>query len=168
MAVSGSEIVSGNSVATAPGEMIVVTIISFLAMMAVPVFRRIENKARATAMGDDLRVFGNAFEAYASEKGGFPAATNPGVYPPEMAGRIKESDWTRASPLGGHFAFETNQDFAGVRYSAVITVSTTSDSALTGNADQLEELDKMVDDGNLNTGNLFYGGSGSLVWIVER
>jgi len=148
--------------------MVVVTIISFLAMMAVPVFTRIENRARASATANNLRVFEAAFQAYAAEKGGFPAPSDPGTLPPEMVDRIKATDWSKTSPLGGHYAWETDEVFNGVHCRAVITINTTGDSTLTGDADQLETLDRMIDDGNLNTGNLMFGGSGSLVWIVEH
>lgn len=148
--------------------MVVVAIISFLAMMAVPAFRKLQSRARATATANDLRVFETAFETYASEKGVFPPSASPGELPPEMAGRIKGDDWTQASPIGGHFTWERNVDFGGNKVSAAITITSTSDSTLTGNAAELEELDRILDDGNLSTGNLIFGGSGSVVWIVEH
>ena len=148
--------------------MVVVTIISFLAMMAVPVFKRIEMRTRASATANNLRVFEAAFQTYATEKGGLPTASDPGVLPPEMVDRIKATDWSKASPLGGHYAWEIDQVFAGVHCRAAITINTTGDSAVTGDADQLETLDRMIDDGDLNSGNLIFGGDGSLVWIVEH
>lgn len=149
--------------------MVVVTIISFLAMMAVPTISKVENRTRATALANNLRVFSEAFETYAAAKGLFPpSSATPGVLPTEMADRIKASAWSQASPLGGHYTWESDQVFGGSRCKAAISITSTADSTLTGNADQLEELDRMIDDGNLNTGNLIYGGSGSLVWIVEH
>lgn len=148
--------------------MVVVTIISFLAMMAVPIIRKLQLRARASTTANDLRVFETAFQTYANERGGFPAAADPGVLPPEMVGRINERDWSKVSPLGGHYAWEIDQVFASGRCKAAISINTTGDSALTSDADQLQILDRMVDDGNLNTGNLIVAGSGSLVWIIER
>ena len=149
--------------------MVVVAIISLLAMLAVPAIRKVELRSRATATANDLRVFETAFQTYATEKGDFPSASpSPGILPPEMVDRIKATDLANASPIGGHFSFERNQTYAGVQCRAVITISTTGDSTLTPDADQLEMLDKIIDDGNLNTGNLIFGGSGSLVWIVEQ
>jgi prepilin-type N-terminal cleavage/methylation domain-containing protein len=148
--------------------MVVVTIISFLAMMAVPTIRKLQLKARASTTANNLRVFETAFQTYANERGGFPAAADPGELPPQMVGRIKETDWSKVSPLGGHYAWESNQVFGGVTCKAAISINTTGDSALASDADQLQTLDRMVDDGNLNTGNLIFAGSGSLVWIIER
>jgi type II secretory pathway pseudopilin PulG len=148
--------------------MVVVTIISFLAMLAVPTIRRLEVRARASTTANDLRVFETAFQTYATEKGGFPPAAAPGVLPPEMTGRIKDTDWSRVSPVGGHYAWERDETFGGVHCTAVITISTTGDSTLTADADQLEAIDRTIDDGNLNTGNLIFGGTGSLVWIVQQ
>jgi prepilin-type N-terminal cleavage/methylation domain-containing protein len=148
--------------------MVVVTIISLLAMLAVPTIKKLQLKARASATANNLRVFETAFQTYATERGGFPAASDPGVLPTEMVGRIKDADWTKVSPLGGHYAWESNQVFGGSRCKAAISISTVGDSELTSDADQLETLDRMVDDGNLNTGNLIFAGSGSLVWIIEH
>lgn len=148
--------------------MVVVTIISFLAMTAVPTIRLVQRKARASATANDLRVFESAFQGYASERGSFPASTDPGVLPPEMVGRLKEADWVKVSPLGGHYAWESNQVFGGSNCKAAISINTTGDSPITSGADQLEEIDRMIDDGNLNSGNLLFAGGGSLVWIIER
>ena len=148
--------------------MVVVTMISLLGMIAVPTLRKLQIKARASATANDLRVFEASFQAYATEKGGFPAAADPGVLPSEMVGRIKETDWSKVSPLGGHYAWEGNQVFGDVRCKAAISINTSGDSALTSDAEQLETLDRMVDDGNLNTGNLIFAGSGSVVWIIEH
>ncbi len=148
--------------------MVVVTIISFLAMLAVPAIRKIEVRARATATVNDLRVFETAFQAYAAEKGGFPPAAAAGTLPTEMVDRIKATDFAKASPVGGHYTWERDQVFGGVRCKAAITIDTTGDSTLSADADQLEAVDRVIDDGNLSTGNLIFGGTGSLVWIVER
>lgn len=148
--------------------MVVVTIISFLAMLAVPTIRRIQIRARASATANDLRVFETAFQTYATEKGGFPPESDAGVLPPPMVDRIKATDWAKVSPVGGHFVWARDQVFGGVKCKAAITISTTGDSPLTSDADQLEAVDRTIDDGNLSTGNLIFGGTGSLVWIVER
>ena len=148
--------------------MVVVTIISFLAMLAVPTIRRLQVWARASTTANNLRVFETAFQTYATEKGGFPPAADPGDLPTEMAGRIKATDWASASPLGGHYAWESNQVFGGQRCKAAISINTSGDSVLTSDADQLLMLDRMIDNGDLNTGNLIFAGSGSLVWIVEH
>lgn len=148
--------------------MVVVTIISFLVMAAVPAFQKIQRKARSSAVASDLRVFETAFQIYAAERGGFPAAADPGVTPPEMTGRLQESAWLKVSPIGGRYAWEANQVFGSVLCKAAISISTAGNATLTTDADQLEELDRMMDDGNLSTGNLIYGGVGALVWIMER
>ena len=148
--------------------MIAVAIVSFLAMMAVPAVSRLKNKARASATAHDLRVFEAAFQGYASEKGVFPTTSDPGQLPPEMVDRIQAEAWAKISPVGGHYAWAHNQVFNGVPCAAAITITPTPDSALVNDADQLEALDRMIDDGNLGTGSLIFGGDGSLVWIVER
>ena len=148
--------------------MVAVAIVSFLAMMSVPAVSRLKNKTRASAAAHDLRVFEAAFQGYASEKGAFPATSDPGVLPTEMVDRIQTEAWAKISPVGGHYAWAKNQVFNGVPCTAAITITPTADSALVNDADQLEALDRMIDDGNLSTGSLIFGGDGSLVWIVER
>ena len=52
--------------------MVVVTIISLLAAIAIPAAARIQRKARVTAVINDFRVFAAAFDAYSHQTGGWP------------------------------------------------------------------------------------------------
>ena len=53
--------------------MVVVTLIGFLAMLSVPVFKRIKLRAVSAALTSDKRLFSEAFQRYAQVKGFFPS-----------------------------------------------------------------------------------------------
>src|SRR4051812_12294741 len=65
-----------------------VGILSISLAVFVPRLTSTKRQAMAAAVGGDLRTFAAAFEAYAQEKGSFPAEVEAGVLPPEMADRL--------------------------------------------------------------------------------
>ena len=148
--------------------MVVVAIISVLASLAVPSAKRYQTASRATVVASDLRTFAAAFNAYAQEKGGFPAETDPGVLPPEMAGRLNQSAWERVTPMGGQYNWESDQMHGGVRYKAAICVSESASAPLTVNEEMLLAIDKMIDDGNLATGSFRTGVNNDALYIVQQ
>ena len=127
--------------------MIVVVIIGLLAAMAIPAFKRVQRRSVNTTMANDFRVFAQAFETYSMENGKWPANAGAGVVPPGMnAANLKVNVWKAKTPIGGQWNWDDNVGLGG--FVAGISVSNfTCDDA------QLTEIDTMIDDGNLNTGN---------------
>jgi type II secretory pathway pseudopilin PulG len=146
--------------------MVTVTIISLLAAISVPTVQIVKRRAIATAIGNDLRTFAGAFDVYAHETGGWPAEVAAGVFPPEMASRINSTAWQRPTPFGGQYNWDNNQMHAGTRYRAAIAISSTALSPVVQDADLLEMIDRIVDDGNLATGNFRLGADDEPVFIV--
>jgi prepilin-type N-terminal cleavage/methylation domain-containing protein len=147
--------------------MVVVTIISLLAAASVPAIQSVKRRTIATAVANDLRTFAGAFDVYAHETGGWPAEVDAGVLPPEMATRINATAWRRPTPFGGQYNWEFNQMHGGARFRAAIAISTTSTSAVIQDVDLLEAIDRLVDDGNLATGNFRIGADDEPVFIVS-
>ena len=146
--------------------MVTVTIISLLAAASVPAVQSVKRRTIATAVANDLRTFASAFDVYSHETGGWPAEVNAGVFPPEMANRITQSAWQRPTPFGGQYNWDNNQMHAGTRFRAAIAISTTPTSPVIEDVDLLEAIDKLIDDGNLATGNFRIGADGEPVYIV--
>jgi general secretion pathway protein G len=146
--------------------MVVVTIISLLAAVSVPAIQKVKRRTVATAVANDLRTFAAAFDVYAHETGGWPAEVDGGVLPPEMANRINVTAWKRPTPLGGQYNWEYNQMHGGTRIRAAIAISSTSSSAMIQDVDLLEAIDRVIDDGNLATGNFKIGAEDEPVFIV--
>lgn len=148
--------------------MVVVAIISLLVAAAVPAMLHVKRKSLATAVGNDLRVFAAAFDAYAHEAGNWPADTDPGVMPPEMSARINAAAWQRVTAIGGKYNWESNQMHAGTRYKAAIAISTAGSDGVVQDADLFEAIDRVLDDGNLSTGNFRLGSDDEPVFIVAQ
>lgn len=148
--------------------MVVVTIISLLCAAAVPAMLNVKRRSLATSIGNDLRVFAAAFDAYAHEAGSWPAEVEAGVLPAEMASRLNSTSWLRVTVLGGHYNWDNSQMHAGTRYRAAIAISSTGSSPVVQDADLFEAIDRVVDDGNLNTGNFRLGSEDEPVFIVAQ
>jgi len=151
----------------------VVLIISILFMLAVPTYQRIQRKARATAIVNNFRVFGAVFQAYAHEKGTWPAEVAAGIMPAGIDSEdLQVSNWTRPTPIGGKFDWEYNQTHPGGtspggRWRAAIAINSTPDSPLLIDADLFETIDEALDDGDLTTGNFRLGYGDCPLFILE-
>jgi prepilin-type N-terminal cleavage/methylation domain-containing protein len=148
--------------------MVVVAIISVLASLALPSAKRYQLNSRATVIASDLRTFAGAFEAYAQENGAFPPESGPGEMPAGMTGRLGATEWGRVTPLGGQYNWENNQQHGGVRYRASICISESSSAPLEVNAEMLQAIDKIVDDGDLTTGNFRTGVNNDALYIIQQ
>jgi type II secretory pathway pseudopilin PulG len=149
----------------------VVLIIGLLAAAAVPALKRNAINARTSAVMNDLRVYSGAFQAYAQEHGDWPPGGGaPGTFPAGMDGYLSQTNWSRKTPIGGLYQFATQSPQGGNRYAAVIIIA--SDPAggnpVTSDANQLADLDKKLDDGNLATGNFFLGYRNYPVFVLEH
>jgi type II secretory pathway pseudopilin PulG len=151
----------------------VVLIISVLFLMGVPTYQQIQRKARATAIVNDFRVFGAVFQAYAHERGSWPAEVAPGVVPTGLTAEDIATDvWTRTTPIGGKFDWEFNQAHPGGtspggKWRAALAINSTADSNLVMDADLYELVDEALDDGNLATGNFRLGFGDCPLFILE-
>ena len=146
--------------------MVVIGIISILAALAMPAMAKAKRQSRATAVANDLRVFAAALEAYAQEKGGFPVETDAADIPADMTDRLNVTAWRRITPIGGHYNWDSNQMHYGTHYRAAIQISSTSDAPLTQDVDLWEALDRIVDNGDLMTGNFRLGTDDEPIFII--
>jgi type II secretory pathway pseudopilin PulG len=153
--------------------MVVVLIIGLLFLMGVPTYQRIQRKARATAVANDFRVFGAAFQAYAHEKGSWPAEATAGVVPTGISSQdIQTSVWAVKTPMGGKFDWEYNQvhpggTSPGGKWHAALAITGTTDAPLVVDADLMQEVDEALDDGDLTTGNFRTGFGDCPIFILE-
>lgn len=147
---------------------IVVAIIGLLAMMSIPAVRKARTRSQITAVVNDLRVFGDAFEQYSMERGRYPAESHleePHHLPSDvMEGYLDAVKWASRTPLGGFYNWEAPSwgesgiyDYAGI---ALFEVA--------ASVAQLRELDTMIDDGNLLTGRFRRTPNDRYTWIIEE
>jgi type II secretory pathway pseudopilin PulG len=149
--------------------MVALTILSFLFLLAVPTYQRIQRKAKSAAIVNDLRVFATAFQAHAHDAGSFPPESAPGEVPVGMTPEeIKYDDWRHMTPIGGNFDWENNQTHGGVKYQAAITIVPTADAPFTSDDELFLDIDRAIDDGDPDTGNFRRGFGGYPLFIIEN
>jgi prepilin-type N-terminal cleavage/methylation domain-containing protein len=149
--------------------MVVVLIISIIMALAVPSYQRVQKKAKATALVNDMRVFAAVFQAYAHENGSWPAEAVAGIVPGGITTQELKSDvWTRTTPVGGKFDWENNQIHNGVRYRAAIAITDGDDLPLLIDLELFRLMDEALDDGNLNTGTFRLGENNCPLYILEQ
>jgi type II secretory pathway pseudopilin PulG len=149
--------------------MVTVTILSMLILVAVPAYQKIQRKARTAAIVTDLRVFATAFQAHAHDAGSWPPETPAGVVPAGMTGdELKADVWLRPTPIGGNFDWENNQLYYGIHYRAIIAITDTPAAPMLVDLDQLLDIDRAIDDGDLSTGNFRLGFGNGAIFIIEN
>lgn len=149
--------------------MVVVVIIGLLAAMSLPAYRRITLRSKTAAVVSDLRSFSTAFITYSLQNGQWPADAMPQQIPPVMIAALSNGFGQR-SPIGGVYKWNCNAsaDADGVSAKAAIIIETSGGETVNDDADLWEMIDREMDDGDLNTGNIQRGNTNSLVYIIEK
>lgn len=137
--------------------MIVVMIIGILAAMAGVAFKHTRERAIATRIGNDLRVFADAFQTYSLERGSYPADVGPATVPSGMEEYLNTSLFTSTTPAGG--SYDWDKGVFGIT-AAVSVMGVTVGPGI------LLKIDEIFDDGNLGSGNI-RSRSGGLLYIIE-
>ena len=86
--------------------MIVVVIIGFLVMLAIPATVRMREKAQSSRFASDVRTFAQAFESYSLQNGVWPPNSGSGVVPTGMAGFMQTGNWTGRNSVGGRWNWD--------------------------------------------------------------
>lgn len=147
--------------------MVVVVIIGLLAAAALPAYRLITLRSRAASVVNDLRTFSTVFITYSLQNGRYPDDGDPQVVPPQVAGQLP-GNFSQRTPIGGVYKWNFDIPADGVPAKAAIIIQAVTGNSLLDDLDQLETVDKQIDDGNLATGNMQLGSTNSLVFIIEK
>lgn len=133
--------------------MVVVTIIGILALLGVPGLTKATQRTAAIATANDVRVFTDAVKVYSVSTGQYPVTMTYTSIPAEIEGYIPTA-WTD----GDYSWFYINSSYYTYLY--VYNLRFTAEQAI--------ELDKIMDDGNIGTGEMrvAFNGSG-LVYLFE-
>jgi len=147
--------------------MVVVVIIGLLAAAGLPGYRHLTMRSKVTAVENDLRQFSTAIQTYALQNGHWPADAAAQVIPPELANAMS-ANFTNKSPIGGAYKWNYDVPADGVAVKAALIVQTVSGNPINDDQELFEMIDKQMDDGNLETGNIQVGSTNSLVFIIEK
>ena len=141
---------------------VVVMILGLLVALALPGYRKINIKAQATAATNDLRTFATAFGNANLQNSGWPTDTGvPGMIPPEMVNALSLT-FTKNTPIGGKYLWISNSTTK-----AAVAITTDGSSVMSSDVELLEMVDRLLDDGDLSTGNLQQVGP-ALVYVIEK
>lgn len=147
----------------------VVLIIGVLAALAAPAIKKARLEARSAAVVNDLRGFSRALQTYTQKHGDWPAGNRePGVFPAGMEGELRTTNWGRPTPIGGLYTWSPNTVHRGERYRAAIVLSSVAANPVSADRIQLTDLDRRIDDGSLDTGNLRLGFRNYPVYVLEH
>ncbi len=147
---------------------VVVAIIGLASALAVPTGRNLIIAARSEAVINDLRIFAAAFQTHVHEKADWPPiGDGSGLIPPGMGPYLRASNWTLPTRIGGRYTWDRNTLHQGYRYTAAISIRSVEGSPVSDNLNQLLDIDRRIDDGNLETGNFILGYRNYPVFVIE-
>lgn len=148
--------------------MVVVTIIGFLAALAMPAFQRVQLKAKANVLINDLRIYSQAFNTYAQETSRYPRDARKGRVPRGMNDSLGPQ-WTETTPIGGLYDYQYRKRARGTRYTAAITISNGGrKNRVNKDRNLLQIIDDQIDDGNLLTGQFLLGPGNRPFYVIEQ
>jgi prepilin-type N-terminal cleavage/methylation domain-containing protein len=126
--------------------LIVVVILGILAVIVVPLFGSASEDAQRAAFATSGRIMTDAATRYHLENGEYLEDASSGVLPVGFAPYILETVWGE-TPIGG--VWDTELDSFGVTAALGVHFDGTGD---TRDDAYMADLDAMMDDGDLETG----------------
>jgi hypothetical protein len=141
--------------------LLVVVLAGALALLAGNEFR---SRAKAAHTATELRTLATAFENHRRETGKWPgAAPARGAVPAGLEKSLSSDTWSRPTPLGGHYAWVKS---ARKNPPALAITAFVPDAPLTISRDELQRIDRLLDDGDLATGRFRTGFNGWPVYFL--
>ncbi|MFN4243024.1 MAG: type II secretion system protein [Tepidisphaerales bacterium] len=123
--------------------LIVVIILGILAAIVVPQFASASTDSRNSVVARNLQSLAEQFLLYEARHGVFPEDAYPGQLPPGMAGMVDPAFFAQPTPIGGQWDWDFNQ--FGVQ--AAISIHLPARTAI-----EMAAIDRLIDDGDLQTG----------------
>ncbi len=129
----------------------VIVILAILSAVVVPRYFAFSDRARITSTVASWKVLTRAVNQYIIDNGAIPPNVNDALMPTQLNPYLAQADFTKSPAVGGMWDYDEWGNFngggAGLLVSVSITQSTSPQSVFL-------EIDRMVDDGNLATGNI--------------
>lgn len=126
----------------------VIVVLAILAGVAAPRFFDYREKAMVTTTATSLKVITGAVWAYQRDNGMFPPDVNPNILPPELRKYLDDTTMVKAPSCGGTWDWE---GWGGNQWALSIR-SNWNGVNINATDAQMQQVDKIMDDGDLNGG----------------
>ncbi|MEM8736479.1 MAG: type II secretion system protein [Planctomycetota bacterium] len=126
---------------------VVIVLIAILAAATLPIFKDRGDEALLAATAREMRIIASAAELVQAETGQLPADASEGAEPPELQGMLPSAVWSK-QPFGGQYDWNGPGTLAP-NFGIGIAFKNRQYGRI---QDKLVELDKIMDDGDINTG----------------
>lgn len=138
--------------------MIVIVIIGLLATMALPAFKKVRERSQNVTFAKSLTAFRDAMDVFMLDTGELPGDGGSGNLHASMQEYIKSSDFeVDKTVIGGVWDIELNK-------SGVISAVGVHNPSVSN--DQLAQIDSLLDDGDIASGNMRIIASGRFYWVL--
>jgi prepilin-type N-terminal cleavage/methylation domain-containing protein len=138
--------------------MIVVAIVGLLASIGIPNMLKAGMNTRKSRFSREIQTAGHAFVQYAFEHGQYPGDKTPAQIPEGMTEYLQKFPWAEDTVIGGNWDWDFEQ--FGVKAGVSVKSPKWED-------EQMLEIDELMDDGNLGSGQ-FRKRSGGYIYILEE
>lgn len=132
----------------------VIVVLSLLAVVAIPRVLDWRTRAQVTSTAASWKVLTRAVGQYMMDhRETAPPNVNDGLMPPQLDPYLSNSDFTRSPSVGGFWDYDEWSAYGGGGAGLTVSVSITMSPAPQST---FQLIDRAVDDGNLNTGAVFF------------
>lgn len=138
---------------------VVATIIALMASIAIPAFVQSRQESIVNRTANDFRQFSDKFELFAMKDGDWPEDGYPTTIPAGMESALLGGTWTQDTAVGGQWDYDA--DAFGIIAGVSIANPTASEEIL-------EAVDSLLDDGDLNTGQLRFTGGSQFCYVIAE
>lgn len=145
--------------------MIVVSVLAILGAIVLPRFANAREQAQTAEAAVSMNQIIKAIMRYRTEHNMWPADQSPGIFPAELEPYLVAFDFNQA-PLGGRWDYE---DWRGTgQQTSSGTPIGVALSLRGGDSELYDEVDQLIDDGDLSTGALQYAAAwgGCIVYLI--
>lgn len=138
-----------------------VVILGVLASIVMSQFANAFSDAERVSFATDLRAYLKGAEAFHLDTNTYPPAAASGVVPAGFESYVDAGRWRRPTPLGGQWDVE----FENYGVTSALGVHFSDGSGMPS-AELLEDLDRTIDDGDLDAGRFRWLDSDRLYFVI--